>query len=69
MSRANTSSVEMDNGLKMAHAARNRRDTFGTSVEPNQSKEAGARKEMDAKQKAKAKAKAKLAKKSKRKNK
>ncbi len=69
MSRSNTSSVEMDNGLKMAYVARSKRDTFGTAVEPNQSKEAGKRKEMDAKQKAKAKAKAKLAKKSKRKNK
>ncbi|MCJ7766091.1 MAG: hypothetical protein MUP09_09165 [Thiovulaceae bacterium] len=69
MSRANTSSVEMDDGIKMAHIARSKRDTFGTTVEPNQTQEAGKRKEADAKQKAKAKARAKLAKKSKRKNK
>lgn len=69
MGRANNSSVEMDNGLKMAYKARAKRDTFGTATEPNKEKEAGKRKEADAKQKAKAKAKAKMAKKSKRKNK
>ena len=69
MSRANNSSVEMDDGIKIAFKARSKRNTFGTSVEPNQSQEAGKRKEVDAKQKAKAKAKAKMAKKSRRKNK
>ena len=69
MSRANNSSVEMDNGLKMAYKARSKRDNFGLSTEPNKDEDTGKRKEMDAKQKAKAKAKAKMAKKSKRKNK
>ena len=69
MSRANNSSVEMENGLKMAYKARSKKDTFGISTEHNQAKNTGKRKEMDAKQKAKAKAKAKMAKKSRRKNK
>ena len=69
MSRANNSSVEMDNGLKMAYKARSKRDTFGVSTEPDKAEDAGKRKAMNAKQKAKAKAKAKMAKKSKRKNK
>jgi len=69
MSRANNSSVEMDNGLKIAFKARTKKNNFGTTVELNQSKETSKRKEVDAKQKAKAKAKAKMAKKSRRKNK
>ena len=69
MSRANNSSVEMDNGLKLAFLARTKKDNFDTSVGLNQPKEPGKRKEVDAKQKAKAKAKAKIAKKSRRKNK
>jgi len=69
MSRANNSSVEMDDGLKIAFKARSKKNTFGTSAEPNRAQEAGKRKEVDAKQKAKAKAKAKMAKKSRRKNK
>lgn len=59
----------MDNGLKIAYLARSKKNTFGTSVEPNKPQETGKRKEMDAKQKAKAKAKAKMAKQSRRKNK
>lgn len=69
MSRANTSSVEMDDGIKIAFKARTKRNTFGTTTDINDTKEAGARKSASVDQKAKAKKKAKLAKQSKRKNK
>ncbi len=65
----NNSSVEMENGLKMAYKVRSKKDTFGASAEPNRVNKAGKRKELTGKQKEKAKAKAKMAKKSKRKNK
>ncbi len=69
MSRANTSSVEMDDGIKIAFKARTKKNSFGTTTDINDKKEAGARKEASTDQKAKAKKKAKLAKQSKRKNK
>ncbi len=69
MSRANNSSIEMDNGLKIAFQARSKQNTYGISTDHGQDEEVGKRKEANARQKAKAKAKAKMAKKSKRKNK
>ena len=69
MSRANTSSVEMDDGIKIAFKARCKKNTFGTTTDINDKQEAGARKTTSADQKAKAKKKAKMAKQSKRKNK
>ena len=69
MSRANTSSVEMDDGIKIAFKARTKKSTFGTTTDINDKQEAATRKAISADQKAKAKKKAKLAKQSKRKNK
>jgi len=69
MSRSNTSSVEMDDGIKIAFKARTKKNTFGTTTDINDKQEAGQRKTASADQKAKAKKKAKLAKQSKRKNK
>lgn len=69
MSRSNTSSVEMDDGIKIAFKARTKKNHFGTTTDINDKKEAGERKSLSAEQKAKAKKKAKMAKQSKRKNK
>ncbi len=69
MSRSNTSSVEMENGIKIAYQARTRKNSFGTTTDINTAQEAGQRKSLSAAQKAKAKKKAKMAKQSKRKNK
>lgn len=69
MSRSNTSSVEMDDGIKIAFKARTTKNNFGTTTDINDKKEAGERKALSAEQKAKAKKKAKMAKQSKRKNK
>ena len=69
MSRSNTSSVEMDDGIKIAFKARSKKNTFGTNTDPNAKQETGQRKDTSAAQKAKAKKKAKMAKQSKRKNK
>lgn len=69
MSRANTSSVEMDDGVKLAFLARTQKNNFGTTTNPNEKQEAGERKTITASQKAKAKKKAKMAKASRRKNK
>ena len=69
MSRSNTSSVEMDDGIKIAFKARSKKNTFGTNTDPNAKQETGARKSLSDKAKAKAKKKAKMAKQSKRKNK
>ncbi len=69
MSRANTSSVEMDDGIKIAFKARTKKNTFGMITDPNSKQEAGARKSTSVDKKAKAKKKAKMAKQSKRKNK
>ena len=69
MSRSNTSSVEMDDGIKIAFKARTKKNHFGTTTDINDKKEAGERKALTDAQKAKAKKKAKMAKQSKRKNK
>ena len=69
MSRANTSSVEMDDGIKIAFKARTKKNTFGMITDPNSTQEAGKRKDTSIDKRAKAKKKAKMAKQSKRKNK
>ncbi|MDA3946732.1 MAG: hypothetical protein PF439_08650 [Helicobacteraceae bacterium] len=69
MSRTNTSSVEMDDGIKIAFKARTKKNTFGTTTDINDKKESGERKTTSSDEKAKAKKKAKMAKQSKRKNK
>lgn len=69
MSRANTSSVEMDDGIKIAFKARTRKNTFGTITDPNAKQAAGERKSVSNDAKEKAKKKAKLAKASRKKNK
>lgn len=69
MSRSNTSSVEMEDGIKIAFKARSKKNTFGTNTDPNIKQESGVRKSVSEKAKAKAKKKAKMAKQSKRKNK
>jgi len=69
MAKTNTSSVEMDDGIKIAFKARTQKNTFGQTTDPNEKKEAGKRKDTSAEQKAKAKKKAKMAKASRRKNK
>lgn len=69
MARSNTSSVEMDDGVKLAFQARTQKNTFGTTTDPNEKQEAGERKTTTASQKAKAKKKAKMAKASRKKNK
>ena len=40
MAKSNTSSVEMDDGVKLAFQARTQKNTFGSSTNPN---EAGGR--------------------------
>lgn len=69
MAKSNTSSVEMDDGVKLAFLARTQKNTFGTATDPNEKQEAGERKTTTAAQKAKAKKKAKMAKASRKKNK
>ncbi len=69
MSRSNTSSVEMDDGIKIAFKARTKKNTFGMVTDINDKPEAGKRQVASADKKAKAKKKAKMAKQSKRKNK
>jgi len=69
MARSNTSSVEMDDGVKLAFQARTQKNTFGTSADLNEKQEAGERKAATAAKKAKAKKKAKMAKASRKKNK
>lgn len=69
MSRANTSSVEMDDGIKIAFKARTKKNTFGMITDPNSKQEIGTRKDTSDDKRAKAKKKAKMAKQSKRKNK
>jgi len=69
MSRANTSSVEMDDGIKIAFKARTKKNTFGMVTDINDKQEAGKRQTTSVDKKAKAKKKAKMAKQSKRKNK
>lgn len=67
--KSNTSSVEMDNGLKIAFQARTQKDNFGDATDPNKKQEVGERKAISAAAKAKAKKKAKMAKASRKKNK
>lgn len=67
--KANNSSVEMDDGLKIAWQARTQVNTFGGISDPNVKQEAGERKALTDNAKAKARKKAKLAKASRRKNK
>ena len=69
MARANTSSVEMEEGIKIAYKARTTKNSFGSMTDPNAKQEAGQRKEVTAAAKAKAKKKAKMAKASRKKNK
>jgi len=69
MAKANTSSVEMDDGIKIAFKARTQKSTFGQVTDPNDKQEAGKRKKATNGQKAKAKKKAKMAKASRKKNK
>jgi len=69
MAKTNTSSVEMEDGVKLAFQARTQKNTFGSKNDPNEKQEAGKRKETSASAKAKAKKKAKLAKASRKKNK
>ncbi len=69
MSRSNTSSVEMDDGVKLAFLARTQKNSFGSKDDPNEKQTAGERKSKSATQKAKAKKKAKMAKASRKKNK
>lgn len=67
--KANNSSVEMDDGLKIAWQARTQVNTFGGVSDPNMKQEAGERKTTTSDAKAKAKKKAKMSKASRRKNK
>lgn len=67
--KANNSSVEMDDGLKIAWQARTQVNTFGGISDPNKKQEAGERKALTDNAKAKARKKAKLAKASRKKNK
>ena len=67
--KVNNSSVEMDDGLKIAWQARTQVNTFGGISDPNAKQEAGERKTTSDTAKAKAKKKAKMAKASRKKNK
>ncbi len=69
MSRANNSSVEMDDGIKAAYLMRTQKNTFGAKTDINDNQKSGERKQKTAAEKAKAKKKAKLAKASRKKNK
>lgn len=69
MSRANTSSVEMDEGIKAAYLMRTQKNSFGGNSDINADQKAGERKQKSAAAKAKDKKKAKLAKASRKKNK
>ena len=67
--KANTSSVEMDDGVKLAFQARTQNKDYRGTTNPTEKQEAGQRKETSATQKAKTKKKAKMAKASRKKNK
>ena len=67
--KANNSSVEMDDGLKIAWQARTQKNTFGGISDPNEKQEAAERKAKTSTAKAKTKKKAKMAKASRKKNK
>mgnify|MGYP005733793631 CR=1 FL=1 len=68
MARSNTSSVEMDDGIKIAFKARTTKNSFGAVTDPNMKQEIGTRKTTSADQKAKNKKKAKMAQASRKKN-
>lgn len=67
--KANTSSVEMDDGVKLAFQARTQDKKYRGTTDPTEKQEAGKRKDTTATAKAKAKKKAKMAKASRKKNK
>ncbi|MDF1881086.1 hypothetical protein JHD50_07170 [Sulfurimonas sp. MAG313] len=67
--KANTSSVEMDDGVKLAFQGRTRQKAYRGTTDPAEKQEAGKRKDTSASAKAKIKKKAKLAKASRKKNK
>ena len=69
MAKANTSSVEMDDGVKLAFQARTQKKAFRGTTDPSEKQETGERKTLTAAAKAKAKKKAKMAKASRKKNK
>jgi hypothetical protein len=69
MAKSNTSSVEMDDGVKLAFQARTQKKAFRGTTDPSEKQEAGERKTVTASAKAKAKKKAKMAKASRKKNK
>jgi len=67
--KSNTSSVEMDDGVKLAFLARTQQKSYRGTTDPNEKQETGERKTVTATAKAKAKKKAKMAKASRKKNK
>jgi len=67
--KANTSSVEMDDGVKLAFQGRTRKKVFRGTTDPTDKQEVGKRQEMSVAAKAKKAKKAKLAKASRKKNK
>ncbi|HIC44199.1 MAG TPA: hypothetical protein EYO73_07885 [Sulfurimonas sp.] len=67
--KANTSSVEMDDGVKLAFQARTLPKKYRGTTDPTDKQEQGTRKDTSASAKAKIKKKAKLAKASRKKNK
>ena len=67
--KANTSSVEMDDGVKLAFQARTQEKKYRGITNPIEKQEAGKRKDSTVSAKAKTKKKAKLAKASRKKNK
>lgn len=67
--KANTSSVEMDDGVKLAFQAKTQQKKYRGTTDPTNKQEAGQRKDTSATTKAKAKKKAKMAKASRKKNK
>jgi len=69
MAKSNTSSVEMDDGVKLAFQARTQKKAFRGTTDPSENQAAGERKAVTASVKAKAKKKAKMAKASRKKNK
>ncbi|PHR54302.1 MAG: hypothetical protein COA44_13395 [Arcobacter sp.] len=67
--KANTSSVEMDDGVKLAFQGRTRKKDFRGTTDPTDKQKVGTRKDTSAVNKAKTKKKAKMAKASRKKNK
>jgi len=67
--KSNTSSVEMDDGVKLAFQAKTQQKKYRGTTDPTEKQEIGKRKDISAAAKAKAKKKAKMAKASRKKNK